>query len=127
MIARVKQGAIALLLLLLTTCNQIKEPIVVPTKEYHNTIDRVTNIMVHDIFSPPVVLINIIRENFSLDDNTELKYGIPTRTFKSFALAGDEAAIRRMYGSIHYRAAIEIGVKQGRGLGEFVVDNLRMK
>jgi len=31
-----------------------------------------------------------------------------------------------MYGGIHYRAAVEIGVGQGRKLGKFVVDNLQM-
>ncbi len=40
--------------------------------------------------------------------------------------AADEAAISRMYGGIHYRAAIEVGIKQGRDLGEFIVDKLDM-
>ena len=31
-----------------------------------------------------------------------------------------------MYGGIHYRAAVEVGIKQGRDLGKFVVDNLQM-
>jgi hypothetical protein len=31
-----------------------------------------------------------------------------------------------MYGGIHYRAAVEVGVKQGRDLGEFIVENLNM-
>jgi len=31
-----------------------------------------------------------------------------------------------MYGGIHYRAAVEIGVKQGRDLGKFVIGNLEM-
>lgn len=31
-----------------------------------------------------------------------------------------------LYGGIHYKAAIDIGLKQGCGLGAFVVDNLEM-
>ena len=31
-----------------------------------------------------------------------------------------------MYGGIHYRAAIEQGLKQGRLLGNYVVDNLHL-
>lgn len=73
-----------------------------------------------------VALTDIFGENFSFDDDTELKYGLPIRSFSSFNQAADEAAISRMYGGIHYRAAVEIGVKQGRALGHFVIKNLKM-
>ena len=43
-----------LLFVVFISCNQKKEPIALSTKDYHNVIDKVTNIMVHDIFSPPV-------------------------------------------------------------------------
>jgi hypothetical protein len=72
-------------------------------------------------------LTDIFGDDFSFDDDTELPYGLPTRTFSSFRQAADEAAISRMYGGIHYRAAVEIGVKQGRDLGDFVVDHLSME
>ena len=72
------------------------------------------------------VLTEIFGEDFSFDDDTEVAYGLPIRSFTSFKAAADEAAISRMYGGIHYRAAVEIGVKQGRDLGKFVVDNLQM-
>ncbi|SNY94580.1 vanadium-dependent haloperoxidase [Flagellimonas pacifica] len=71
-------------------------------------------------------LTSIYGDNFAFDDNTEVPYGLPVRSFKSFKQAADEAAISRMYGGIHYRAAVEIGVKQGRDLGRFVVDKLNM-
>ncbi len=74
-----------------------------------------------------VALTNVFGDNFTFDDDTELIYGLPVRTFTSFNQAADEAAISRMYGGIHYRAAVEIGVKQGRDLGKFVVDNLKMQ
>ena len=73
-----------------------------------------------------VALTHVFGDNFSFDDDTELSYGLPIRSFKSFAAAADEAAISRMYGGIHYRAAVEIGVKQGRDLGQFIVGNLKM-
>lgn len=73
-----------------------------------------------------VALTDIFGDNFSFEDDTELLYGLPIRSFTSFYQAANEAAISRMYGGIHYRAAVEIGVKQGRDLGEFVVNNLEM-
>ncbi|MGB5376479.1 vanadium-dependent haloperoxidase [Muriicola sp.] len=72
------------------------------------------------------VLTDVFGENFSFKDDTELPYGLPVRTFSSFKQAADEAAISRMYGGIHYRAAVEVGVKQGRDLGSFAVDKLSM-
>ncbi|NER16927.1 vanadium-dependent haloperoxidase [Spongiivirga citrea] len=71
-------------------------------------------------------LTSIYGDNFAFADDTELPYGLPIRNFKSFKAAADEAAISRMYGGIHYRAAVEVGVKQGRDLGDFVVQHLNM-
>lgn len=72
-------------------------------------------------------LTSIFGDNFAFDDDTEVPYGLPIRSFESFNKAADEAAISRMYGGIHYRAAVEVGVKQGRDLGAFVVANLKTK
>ncbi len=72
-------------------------------------------------------LTDVFGDNFAFDDDTEVAYGLPIRSFSSFNTAADEAAISRMYGGIHYRAAVEIGVGQGRDLGAFVVGNLKMK
>ena len=74
-----------------------------------------------------ITLTSIFGDNFSFDDDTELPYGLPVRSFTSFNEAAEEAAISRMYGGIHYRAAVEVGLKQGRDLGQFVIDNLKMK
>ena len=71
-------------------------------------------------------LTDIFGDNFAFDDDTEVAYGLPIRSFNSFNQAADEAAISRMYGGIHYRAAVEVGVKQGRDLGKFVIDNVNM-
>ena len=72
-------------------------------------------------------LTSIFGDNFSFEDDTELPYGLPMRKFESFNKAAEEAAISRMYGGIHYRAAVEVGLKQGRNLGQFLVDKLKMK
>ena len=71
-------------------------------------------------------LTDVFGDNFAFDDDTEVPYGLPVRSFPSFNEAASEAAISRMYGGIHYRMAVEIGVKQGRDLGQFIIDNLSM-
>ena len=73
------------------------------------------------------VLTQIYGDNFQFDDDTETAYGLPVRSFDSFRNASSEAALSRLYGGIHYRAAIEEGLKQGRQLGQFVAQNLQMK
>ena len=71
-----------------------------------------------------VVLTNIYGDNFGFDDTTEVKYGLPIRSFNSFMEAADEAAISRLYGGIHYRMAIDYGVDQGEKIGEYISRNL---
>lgn len=72
-------------------------------------------------------LTDIFGDNFQFDDDTEVLFGLPIRSFNSFNEAADEAAISRMYGGIHFRTAIVVGVKQGRELGKFVAEKLKMK
>lgn len=72
------------------------------------------------------ILTAIFGDNFAFDDDTELQYGLPTRSFTSFNTAADEAAVSRLYGGIHYRAAIDLGLDQGRALGNFVNNKLKM-
>lgn len=71
-----------------------------------------------------VILTKIFGENFFFEDDTEMAFGLPMRSFKSFYEASSEAAISRMYGGIHYRAAIENGLEQGKRLGRFDADKL---
>lgn len=72
------------------------------------------------------ILTNIFGDDFAFDDDTETAYGLPVRSFTSFDQAAEEAAISRMYGGIHYRVAIEVGLKQGRDLGGFLTNKLKM-
>ena len=73
-----------------------------------------------------IVLTSIFGDDFSFVDDTEVPYGLPIRSFSSFKVAADEAAISRMYGGIHYKAAVEVGVGQGRKIGALVTEKLRM-
>lgn len=66
------------------------------------------------------VLTKIFGDNFGFDDTTELPFGLPMRPFKSFRLAAQEAAISRLYGGIHYKSAVEVGIDQGIEIGTLV-------
>ncbi len=60
----------------------------------------------------------------AIEDNSEVGYGLPVRSFNSFFAAAEEAAISRLYGGIHFRQAIEHGQVQGRRIGEFLTARL---
>lgn len=59
------------------------------------------------------VMTAIFGDGFTFDDATHADDGLPVRHFASFRAAAQEAAISRLYGGIHYRAAIERGLDQG--------------
>ena len=72
------------------------------------------------------VLTQVFGDNFSFLDDTETLYGLPIRSFTSFNAAAQEAAISRMYGGIHYRTAVEVGIGQGIKVGDLVNESLKM-
>lgn len=74
--------------------------------------------------SVSVVLTYLFGENFGFTDTSEVYFGLPERTFKSFYQASDEAAISRLYGGIHFRDACENGVLQGKLVGQFMIDRI---
>jgi len=73
------------------------------------------------------VLTYFFGEHFQFDDITEMDFGLPMRSYPSFIAASQEAAISRMYGGIHYRAAIEAGQLQGSLIGDKVISRIRLK
>jgi len=90
-----------------------------PFPEYtsgHSVVSGAASIALTDIFG----------DNFAYDDDTEVPFGLPIRSFTSFNQAANEAAISRMYGGIHYRAAVEMGMVQGNNLGHFLVNKLQL-
>ncbi len=58
-------------------------------------------------------------------DTTEMPYLGMQRTFASARAASAEAGISRLYGGIHFRAAIEAGKVQGEQVGQLFVPLLR--
>ena len=77
--------------------------------------------------SASTILTEIIGKDFAFVDSTEVPYGMEARKFNSFIEASDEAAISRVYGGIHYPAAVEKGKVQGEKVGEHVLNNLNLK
>ena len=71
------------------------------------------------------VLTSMFGDLFAFDDATHIADNIPARHFESFNAAAQEAAISRLYGGIHFRAAIERGLRQGHCIGNYASD-LRM-
>jgi hypothetical protein len=67
------------------------------------------------------ILNHLFGDQFSFTDDTEEEFGFPKRKFNSFNEASKEAAISRLYGGIHFRDAIESGVKEGEQIGKFVI------
>jgi hypothetical protein len=67
------------------------------------------------------VLTHLFGDHFSFTDHTEEEFGLPPRRFNSFVEAAKEAAISRLYGGIHFKDAIENGVKEGEQIGKFVI------
>ncbi len=66
------------------------------------------------------VLTELFGENFAFEDATLERDGLAARSFPSFWAAANEAGISRLYGGIHFRAAIERGLEQGRCIGGYV-------
>jgi hypothetical protein len=77
--------------------------------------------------SAAIILTKIFGDNFSYTDSTENEFRIQPRSFTSFNAAADEAAISRFYGGIHYNAAIVNGLTEGRKIGNYVLNNLKME
>ncbi len=65
------------------------------------------------------VLADILGDDFAFEDTTHVDDGLEPRSFPSFWAAAEEAGISRLYGGIHFRAAIERGLDQGRCVGGF--------
>ena len=70
------------------------------------------------------VLTSLFGNSFSFTDHTHDQLGYAARSYTSFYEAADEAAISRLYGGIHYRAAIENGVDQGKKVGGQVIQSI---
>lgn len=66
------------------------------------------------------VLTRLFGDPFAFTDRTHEADGLPARHFQGFRSAAEEAGISRLYGGIHFRAAIERGLEQGVCVGNSV-------
>jgi PAP2 superfamily len=66
-------------------------------------------------------------DNIPFTDSTEVEFGIEPRTFKSFNQAADEVGMSRLFGGIHYRSGNVAGLKNGREIGKYVCEKLKLK
>ena len=65
------------------------------------------------------VLTAYFGDDYGFEDASRSDDGLPPRSFPSFWAAADEAGLSRLYGGIHFRAAIDQGQLQGRCIGAF--------
>ena len=71
-----------------------------------------------------IVLTDIYGDNFAFDDDSEVEYELPVRSYASFLEASEEAALSRLYGGIHYRPAIDYGITQGEQVGKHLLSRV---
>ncbi len=66
------------------------------------------------------VLTAVFGEPFAFTDSTHEADGLAARDYPDFWTAAREAGISRLYGGIHFRSAIDLGLEQGACVGDFV-------
>jgi hypothetical protein len=67
------------------------------------------------------VLTTIFGDSDAFDDATDEADTLKPRHYANFWAAANEAGISRLYAGIHYRAAIDNGLSQGRCIGAYAV------
>lgn len=72
-------------------------------------------------------LTSVYGDNFAYTDSSELEFGIANRKFTSFRQAADENNWARFYGGLHYHNSCITSTEQGRLVGDWVVQHLKMK
>ena len=83
----------------------------------HNTISA----------SAAEALTSVIGDHFAFTDSTELEFGIKSRSFQSIRNAAEELNWARFYGGVHFHNSCLVSSKNGRKIGELIVDRLKMK
>lgn len=76
--------------------------------------------------SAATVLTHLFGDNFAFQDVSDLKYIGLQRHFNSFIGASDETAMSRFYGGIHYLNSSLIGARQGKQIGNFIWQKLKL-
>jgi hypothetical protein len=73
-----------------------------------------------------VILTHLFGDNFEYDDTSDLRYIGMQRHFKSFLKASDETSVSRYYGGIHYLNSVNAGAAQGKQIGEYIWNKLKL-
>jgi len=74
-----------------------------------------------------VILTELFGDSMAYDDDTEVEFGLPVRSFSSFNQAAKEACISRLYGGIHFMPAITNGMTQGTDIGNYIVEKVKCR
>ena len=77
--------------------------------------------------SAATALTDLFGDNYQFSDSTEMEFGIPARSFTSFQQAANEASVSRLYGGIHYRPALDEGLRMGRAIGAHVIARIQTR
>ena len=72
------------------------------------------------------VLTHLFGDKFAFQDTSDLRYIGMQRHFTAFLQASDETAISRFYGGIHYLNSSLQGAKQGKQIGNFIWNKLKI-
>jgi hypothetical protein len=73
-----------------------------------------------------VVLTHLFGDNFAFQDTSDMHYIGMQRHFNSFIQASDETAMSRFYGGIHYLNSSLVGAVQGKQIGDFIWNKLKL-
>ena len=71
------------------------------------------------------ILTSIYGDNYKFTDNTQLRFGLEKRTFKSFREAANQVNLSRFYGGIHYMQGVEEGGRQGKEVANLILKKLQ--
>ena len=77
--------------------------------------------------SAAVMLTHLFGDHFDYMDTSDLKYIGIQRHFTSFLQAADETSVSRYYGGIHFRNSVDQGAIQGRQIGNYIWNTLKLK
>jgi len=72
------------------------------------------------------VLTHVFGDNYAFQDTSDRKYIGLQRHFDSFNKAAAETAISRFYGGIHFKNSSLMGAEQGKKVGEYIWQKLKL-
>jgi hypothetical protein len=72
------------------------------------------------------ILMGMIPQPYAYIDSNEMYIGLPARKFQSFKKAADEASVSRFNGGIHFMEALDNGLDQGRRIGAYILQKIKL-